>query len=93
MSRSRREEQQLESFRTKVVGFLEQLKNGALIRYDNAEVEVLVDPSADYDIVAKRINDNITITVYSRYAICTVKVRVDKSGEWRLRSVICRGRS
>jgi hypothetical protein len=49
-----------------------------------------LDPSADYDIMAKRVNDSITITVYSRYAVCTVRVRIDKSGEWRLRSLTCR---
>jgi ABC-type transporter MlaC component len=91
MSRSRKEEQQ-ETFRTKVLEFLERLKNGVLIKYDNAEVEVLLDPSADYDVMAKRVNDSVTITVYSRYATCTVRVRVDRNGEWRLRNVVCRGR-
>jgi ABC-type transporter MlaC component len=94
MSRSRdatREEQ--ETFRTKVLKFLEEeLKKGVLIKYDNAEVEVLLDPSADYDVMAKRVNDSVTITVYSRYATCTVKVRVNRNGEWRLRNVVCRGR-
>jgi hypothetical protein len=84
------EEEAKETFRVKVLGFLDKLKNGALIKYDNTDVELLLDPSADYDIMAKRINNNITITVYSRYAVCTIRIRVDKDGEWRLRSVICR---
>ncbi len=92
MSRSRsataKEEQ--ESFRVKVLELLERLKNGVVIKYENTEVELLLDPSADYDIAAKRVNDSITITVYSRYATCTVKVRISKDGEWKLRSVTCR---
>jgi hypothetical protein len=84
------EREEEETFRVKVLGFLDKLKNGALIKYDNTDVELLLDPSADYDIMAKRINNNITITVYSRYATCTVRIRVDKDGEWRLRSVMCR---
>jgi hypothetical protein len=84
------EEKEKETFRVKVLSFLDKLKNGALIKYDNAEVELLLDPSADFDIMAKRVNDSITITLYSRYATCTVRVRVDKNGEWRLRNVVCR---
>jgi hypothetical protein len=84
------EEEEKETFRIKVLRFLDQLKNGALIKYDSADIELLLDPSADYDIMAKRVNNNITITVFSRYAVCTVRVRVDKSGEWKLRSVVCR---
>jgi len=79
-----------ETFRTKVLGFLDQLKNGVLIKYDNTDVELLLDPSADCDIMVKRVNNSLTITVYSRYAICTVRVRIDKNSEWKLRSVICR---
>jgi predicted O-methyltransferase YrrM len=87
--RSAAKEEQ-ETFRVKVLGFLDKLKNGAVIKYDNAEVELLLDPSADYDVMAKRVNSNLTITLYSRYATCTVRVRIDKDGEWRLRNVICR---
>jgi hypothetical protein len=80
-----------ETFRLKVINFLEEkLKKGVLIKYDNAEVEMLLDPSADYDVMAKRVNDSVTITVYSRYATCTIRVRVGKDGEWRLRSLTCR---
>ncbi len=94
MSRSRsataKEEQ--ESFRTKVLTFLDALKNGVLIKYDNANVELLLDLMEDYDVMAKRVNNSITITVFGRYATCTVRVRADKDGEWRLRSVVCRRR-
>jgi hypothetical protein len=89
MSRAASKEEQ-ETFRVKVLRFLDMLKNGALIKYDNTDVELLLDPSADYDIMAKRVNNSITITVYSRYAVCTVRVRIDKNGEWRLRSLTCR---
>jgi hypothetical protein len=89
MSRAAAKEEQ-ETFRVKVLRFLDSLKNGVLVRYDNADVELLLDPSADYDIMARRVNDSITITVYSRYAVCTVRVRIDKNGEWRLRSLTCR---
>jgi hypothetical protein len=87
---AKKAEEEEETFRVKVLRFLDKLKNGALIKYDNTDVELLLDPSADYDIMAKRINNNITITVYSKYAVCTVRVRVDRDGEWRLRSVMCR---
>jgi len=91
MSRGRETAEGQETFRLKVLNFLEEkLKKGVTIKYDNAEVELLLDPSADYDVMAKRVNDSITITVYSRYATCIVRVRVDKNGEWRLRSLTCR---
>jgi hypothetical protein len=87
---SRGENSGQETFRVKVLRFLDALKNGVLTKYERADVELLLDPSADYDIMAKRVNDSVTITVYSRYAVCTVRVRVDKNGEWRLRSLVCR---
>lgn len=90
MSRAASKDAEQETFRVRVLQFLDKLKNGVSIKYDNADVELLLDPSADYDVMAKRINNNITITVYSRYATCTVRIRVDKDGEWRLRSVMCR---
>jgi len=90
VSAKKTEEEEKETFRVKVLRFLDKLKNGALIKYDNADVELLLDPSADYDIMAKRINNNLTITVYSKYAVCTVRARIDKDGEWRLRSITCR---
>ena len=90
MSRAAAAKEEQETFRVKVLRFLERLKNGVLIKYDSADVELLLDPSADYDVMAKRVNDSITITVYSRYAVCTVRVRIDKNGEWRLKSLTCR---
>jgi hypothetical protein len=89
MSRDVKNSEQ-ETFRVKVLRFLDALKNGVLTKYERADVELLLDPSADYDIMAKRVNDSVTITVYSRYAVCTIRVRVDKNGEWKLRSLICR---
>jgi hypothetical protein len=54
-------------------------------------VELLLDLMEDYDVMARRVNNSITITLFSRYAVCTVRVRIDnKDGEWRLRSVTCR---
>jgi hypothetical protein len=90
MSRAASKDAEQETFRVRVLRFLDKLKNGALVKYDSADVELLLDPSADYDIMARRVNDSITITVYSRYAVCTVRVRIDKNGEWRLRSLTCR---
>jgi GTPase SAR1 family protein len=81
-----------ESFRVKVLRFLDRLKNGVLIKYDNADVELFLDLMEDYDVMAKRINNSIIITLFGRYAVCTVRVRIDKDGEWRLRSVTCRRR-
>ena len=49
MSRAAAKEEQ-ETFRVKVLSFLERLKNG----------------------------------------VCTVRVRIDKNGEWRLKSLTCR---
>jgi hypothetical protein len=90
MSRRSATKEEQESFRTKVLELLERLKNGVAIKYENAEVELLLDPSADYDIMAKRVNNSITITLYSKYAVCTVRARVDKDGEWKVRSAVCR---
>jgi len=83
-------EEEKESFRTRVLEFLDKLKKGALIKYDGADVELLLDLMEDYDVLAKRVNNSVTITVFGRYATCTVRIRVDKGGEWRLRSVTCR---
>jgi hypothetical protein len=84
-------EEEKETFRTKVLRFLDKLKSGTSIKYDNADVELLLDLMEDYDVMAKRVNNSITITLFSRYAVCTVRVRIDnKDGEWRLRSVTCR---
>jgi len=90
MSRAATSKEEQEAFRVKVLRFLDELKNGVLIKYDSADVELLLDPSADYDVMAKRVNGSITITVFSRYAVCTVRVRIDKNGEWRLKSLTCR---
>ena len=87
---AKKTEEEEETFRVKVLRFLEKLKNGVLIKYDNTDVEMLLDLMEDYDVMAKRVNNSITITLYSRYAVCTVKARIDKDGEWRLRSVTCR---
>jgi hypothetical protein len=88
---AKRAEEEKETFRVKVLRFLDKLKNdGALIKYDHVEIELLLDPSADYDIVARRVNDSLTITLFSRYAACTIRVRIDKNGEWRLRNITCR---
>ncbi len=86
------EEEEKETFRVKVLRFLDKLKSGVLIKYDNADVELFLDLMEDYDVMAKRINSNVTITLYGRYAVCTVRVRIDKDGEWKLRSVVCRRR-
>ncbi len=86
------EEEEKETFRVKVLRFLDKLKSGVSIKYDNADVELLLDLMEDYDVLAKRVNSNITIMVFGRYAVCTVRVRADKDGEWKLRSVVCRRR-
>jgi hypothetical protein len=85
-------EEAKETFRDRVLAFLDKLKKGTLIKYDNTDVELLLDLMDDYDVMAKRVNSNIVITVFSRYATCTVRARIDKDGEWRLRSVMCRRR-
>jgi hypothetical protein len=92
MSRDRKEEQQQETFRVKVLRFLDKLKNGISIKYDNADMELLLDLMEDYDVMAKRINSSIIITLFSRYAACTIRARIDKDGEWKVRSVVCRRR-
>jgi hypothetical protein len=79
-----------ESLRVKALRFLEQLKDGIAVKYDNTEFEYVFDPSADYDLVVRRINNTIIMNIYSRNARCTVSVFVDKNGEWRLKRVICR---
>jgi hypothetical protein len=78
------------SLRVKVLQFLEQLKDGITVRYGDTEVEYMFDPSADYDLVARRINNTIIVNVYSKHARCTIRISVDKNGEWRLRGVTCR---
>jgi len=85
-------EEAKEAFRTRVLEFLEKLKKGALIKYDSTDVELMLDLMEDYDVLAKRVNNSLTITVFGRYATCTVRARVERDGEWRLRSVACRRR-
>jgi hypothetical protein len=79
-----------ETLRTKALQFLERLKDGVTVQYNNTEVEYVFDPSADYDMVIRRINNIIILNIYSRNARCTISVFVDKNGEWRLRRVTCR---
>jgi hypothetical protein len=86
------EEEEKETFRVKVLRLLDKLKNGISIKYDNADVELLLDLMEDYDVMAKRVNNSIIITLFSRYAVCTIRARIDKDGEWKVRSVVCRGR-
>ncbi len=79
-----------ETLRTKALQFLERLKDGITVQYNNVEVEYVLDPSPDYDMVIRRINNTIVIHIYSRNARCTISVFVDKNGEWRLKRVTCR---
>jgi CRISPR/Cas system endoribonuclease Cas6 (RAMP superfamily) len=79
-----------DSLRVKALKFLEQLKDGITVKYDNTEIEYVFDPSADYDLVVRRINNTIIMNIYSRNARCTVSATIDKNGEWRLRRVTCR---
>jgi len=79
-----------ETLRVKALQFLERLKDGITVQYNNTEVEYVFDPSADYDMVIRRVNNTIILNIYSRNARCTISVFVDKNGEWRLRRVICR---
>jgi hypothetical protein len=79
-----------DSLRVKALRFLEQLKDGITVKYDNTEIEYVFDPSADYDLVVRRINNTIVMNIYSRNARCTVSVFVDKNGEWHLKRVTCR---
>jgi len=88
----RAEEEEKETFRTRVLEFLNKLKKGVLIKYDSADVELMLDLMEDYDVLARRVNNSIAVTVFGRYATCTVRIRVDKGGEWRLRNVMCRRR-
>jgi hypothetical protein len=79
-----------ESLRAKALQFLERLKDGITVQYGDVEVEYVFDPSADYDMIARRVNNTVVINIYSRNARCTVVVAIDKSGEWRLKRVSCR---
>jgi len=79
-----------ESLRVKALQFLDKLKEGITMKYDNTEIEYVFDPSADYDMVVRRINNNIIMNIYSKNARCTIRIFIDKNGEWRLRSVSCR---
>jgi hypothetical protein len=79
-----------ETLRVRVLQFLERLKDGITIQRENVKIAYVFDPSADYDLFVKRINSNIIIMVYSKYARCTIRVYVDKNDEWHLRSISCR---
>ena len=85
-------EEEKETFRVKVLRLLDKLKSGISIKYDNADVELLLDLMEDYDVMARRVNNNVVITLFSRYAACTIRARIDKDGEWKVRSVVCRRR-
>jgi len=79
-----------DSLRVKVLKFLERLKDGITVQRENLAIAYVLDPSADYDLYVRQINNNIIIMVYSKYARCTIRVYVDKNNEWHLRSVSCR---
>jgi hypothetical protein len=79
-----------DSLRKKALQFLEQLKDGVAVRYGDTEIEYVFDPSPEYDMVVRRINDIVIIDIYGRNVRCTIRVAVDKNGEWRLRRVTCR---
>jgi len=79
-----------ETLRVKALQFLDRLKDGMTVKYDNTEFEYVFDPSADYDMVVRRINSSIVISIYSRNAKCIIRAVEDKNGEWRLRGISCR---
>jgi hypothetical protein len=79
-----------DSLRVKALRFLEQLKDGITIQRENLSITYVFDPSADYDLYVKQVNNSIIIMVYSRNARCTIRVYVDKNNEWHLRSISCR---
>jgi len=79
-----------ESLRVKALRFLEQLKDGITVKHDDTEIEYVFDPSADYDLVVRQINNTIIMNIYSRNARYTISATIDKNGEWRPRRVTCR---
>jgi hypothetical protein len=79
-----------ETLRVKALRFLDKLKDGITVQRENLSITYVFDPSADYDLYVRQISNNIIIMVYSRNARCTIRVYVDKNGEWNLRSISCR---
>jgi hypothetical protein len=77
-------------FRVRVLQFLDRLKDGITVQRENLPITHMFDPSADYDLYARQINNNIMIMIYSKHARCIIRVYVDKNGEWNLRSISCR---
>jgi hypothetical protein len=79
-----------DSLRVKALQFLDRLKDGITVQRENLSITHMFDPSADYDLYVRQINNSIIIIVYSKNARCTIRVYVDKNGEWNLRSISCR---
>jgi hypothetical protein len=78
------------SLRVKALQFLDRLKDGITVQRENLAITHVFDPSADYDLYVRQINNSVVIMVYSRNARCTIRAYVDKNNEWHLRSITCR---
>jgi len=78
------------SLRAKALQFLDRLKDGITVQRENLTITHVFDPSADYDLYVRQINNSIMIVIYSKHVRCTIRAYIDKNYEWHLRSISCR---
>jgi len=78
------------TLRQRVLELMERLKDGIEVQRNGARRAFLVDPAADYDLYARKYGDVVVITVYSRYARCTIRARESGDGSLSVITAFCR---
>jgi hypothetical protein len=78
------------TLRQRVLELIERLKDGIEIERNGTRRAYMIDPAADYDLYARKIDSFVVITVYSRYARCTIRARESGDGSLAVITAFCR---
>jgi hypothetical protein len=78
------------ALRQRVLELIERLKDGIEVEQNGRRRAYMIDPAADYDLYARKSGGFVTITLYSRYARCTIRAREGEDGSLSVITAFCR---
>jgi hypothetical protein len=78
------------TLRQRVLELIERLKDGIVVEQNGRRRAYMIDPAADYDLYARESNGFVVITLYSRYARCTIRAREGDDGSLSVIAAFCR---
>jgi len=78
------------TLRHRILELMERLKDGVEVVQNGRKRVLLIDPAADYDLYVRKYDNIVVITVYSRYARCTIRARENEDGSLSTLAAFCR---